>query len=388
MPPSLFSYYLKLEHCMTIEENSQYMPGREDVLEVAEELVAITQQRTMQHIPQSGSQIASQTNVSTALNLSVVIPTRNERDNILPLLKTLQQTLEGLCVEIIFVDDSDDDTPQTIEDVTKMLGSSLLHIQLEHRLSGNARAGGLATAVVAGIGKAQAEYVAVLDADLQHPPELLRLFYEQAGEQGVDLVLASRYIKGASYDGLADAKRRFVSVGLKWTAKIFFAEQLMRISDPLGGFFLLRRELLTNVSLRPIGYKILLELLIRCSWRSVLEVPYRFQVRTHGQSKANIQQGIHVLQHMMRLCFEVPFAGCIWKMSQLLLLNVFVGWIVFSVSKPFLVLSTGLTLVVCGVMALLDLFLVRRFIFVSPRVRGRVVSVAPPGEPVGDRDVA
>lgn len=237
--------------------------------------------------------------------LSVVVPTRNERDNILPLLEALHSALHGLHVEVIFVDDSDDDTPAIIENVAKTMSSSLFAIYLEHRLAGEARAGGLATAVVHGMNRAQAEYLAVLDADLQHPPALLRVFYNHAVVQNADLVLASRYIKGGSYQGLDGVGRRFISISLKWLAKLLFPKKLLRISDPLGGFFLLRRSLLSGVSLRPIGYKILLEVLIRCSWQRVLEIPYHFQARTYGQSKANMRQGILALQHMQRLWLEV-----------------------------------------------------------------------------------
>src|SRR5258708_35846960 len=107
---------------------------------------------------------------------------------------------------------------------------------------------------------------------------------------------------------MGDAGRRFYSVGLKWIAKVLFPEQLRRISDPLGGFFLLRRSLLTGVSLRPIGYNILLELLLRCQWRAALEVPYHFQARVHGPTKANMNQAVMVLEHMLRFFGEVPSA--------------------------------------------------------------------------------
>src|SRR6266851_3155962 len=123
-------------------------------------------------------------------DLTIVIPTRNERDNIMPLLHELQEALDGMRVEIIFVDDSDDDTPLIIKDASVAMETSKLHVQLEHRQPGIAREGGLATAVVHGMNRAQAEYVAVIDADLQHPPEQLRVFYDEAIAQHADLVLA------------------------------------------------------------------------------------------------------------------------------------------------------------------------------------------------------
>ena len=257
-------------------------------------------------------------------DLSVIVPTRNEHANVWPLLESLQHALRGLRVEVIFVDDSDDETPEVINDVARTMGSSGFQIHLEHRVAGVARAGGLATAVVHGMNLAQAEYVAVIDADLQHPPQQLRVFYDQAIAQDVELVIASRYIKGGSYQGLAGVGRRLISRGLKWTARLLFPEQLLRISDPLSGFFLLRRSLLANVTLRPVGYKILLEILLRCPWRQALEVPYHFRVRVHGQSKANMRQGILALRHMLRLWREVPAAGRIWKISLLIVLNVMI----------------------------------------------------------------
>ncbi len=307
-------------------------------------------------------------------DLTVVIPTRNERDNIMPLLHELQEALDGIRVEIIFVDDSDDDTPLIIKDASVAMGTSMLHVHLEHRQPGIAREGGLATAVVHGMNRAQAEYVAVIDADLQHPPEQLRVFYDEAVAQNADLVVASRYIKGGSYQGLAGAGRRFVSVGMKWTARLLFPGQLMRISDPLSGFFLLRRSLLADVSLRPIGYKILLEILIRCQWWQVLEVPYHFQARAHGQSKANMRQGILALRHMLRLWREVPAAGRIWKISILLLLNVLITLALFIMNKSFPWLWADLRTVVFAVMACVDFVLLNRYIFPSPIVTS---SVAP-----------
>src|SRR6266566_1564282 len=305
-------------------------------------------------------------------DLTVVIPTRNERDNIMPLLHELQEALAGIRGEIIFVDDSDDDTPLIIKDASVAMETSTFQVHVEHRQPGITREGGLATAVVHGMNRAQAEFVAVIDADLQHPPELLRVFYDQAVAQHADLVVASRYMKGGSYRGLAGVGRRFISKGLKWTAKLLFPGQLLRISDPLGGFFLLRRSLLADVPLRPIGYKILLELLIRCRWRHVLEVPYHFRARARGQSKANMRQGILALQHMQRLWREVPAAGRVWKISMLILLNVCIAVALFNFNKSFPWVWPILTLVVFGVMACLDFVLFNRFIFPSPHVASGV----------------
>ena len=299
-------------------------------------------------------------------DLSVIVPTRNEQNNIWPLLESLRNALRGLHVEVIFVDDSDDATPEVIEDAARKMSTPLFHIQLEHRFPGEARAGGLATAVVHGMNHAQAEYVAVIDADLQHPPEQLHVFYDQAIAHDADLVVASRYSKGGSNRGLADGGRRLISVGLKWTAKLLFPGHLLRISDPLSGFFLLRRALVADVMLRPIGYKILLEILLRCPWQQALEVPYHFQARSSGQSKSNMRQGMLALLHMLRLWREVPDAGRAWKVGLLLLLNVLVALALFKVAAAFPTAWSGLNYLAFGLMACLDFVLFNRFIFPSP----------------------
>lgn len=358
-------------------DSSPYTLDNSDAEEPTEKLVAVARGTKLQIRQQASKQVVSQIISAATYDLSVVVPTRNELDNIQPLLESLQGTLRGLRVEVIFVDDSDDDTTKVIKDIAQTMSSSLFHIQLEHRLAGDERTGGLATAVVHGMSRAQAEYVAVIDADLQHPPEQLRVFYDHAVAQDADLVVASRYIKGGSNRGLAGVGRRFVSVGLKWTARLLFPGQLFRISDPLSGFFLLRRSLLAGVSLRPIGYKILLEILLRCPWRNALEVPYHFQARVHGQSKAEMQQGLLVLQHMQRLWREVPAAGRIWKIFILILLNMLIALGLFNLSKLFPLLEANINIVVFGMMACLDFVLFNRFIFPSKFVASSGVSSPP-----------
>ncbi|HEY5003529.1 MAG TPA: glycosyltransferase, partial [Ktedonobacteraceae bacterium] len=349
-------------------ESQSYELASLDVLAPTEKLAAFAREKYIRGWLQNGNHTILQSISPLTLDLSVVIPTRNEQDNIRPLVEALHDALDGLAVEIIFVDDSDDDTPEIIKDVARTMDITQFHIRLEHRLAGSERVGGLATAVVFGMSRAQAHYVAVIDADLQHPPEQLRVFYDRALAEDVDLVLASRYIKGGSYQGLAGPGRRFFSIGLKWTAKLLFSERLRNISDPLGGFFLLRRSLLTDVSLRPIGYKILLELLLRCQWHDVLEVPYHFRTRTHGQSKANMRQGIMALQHMARLLLEVPYVGRIWKVSTTLFLNILITALLLVLHTFFVSISTNINVIAFAVMACLDFVIFNRFIFPSPTV--------------------
>jgi glycosyltransferase involved in cell wall biosynthesis len=229
--------------------------------------------------------------------LSLVIPTRNERDNIPPLLRAVESALEDVEWEAVFVDDSTDGTDAFLAS----LAAADPRIVPLHRLENR---GGLAGAVVEGFARARGTYVCVLDADLQHPPSRIPDMLEAAQASAADIVIASRYVPGGSAGGLNGPLRQLYSRGLKALAKLVFPRRLAGITDPLGGFFLLHRRVVHGTHLRPIGYKILLEVLVRCSWQGVCEVPYRFEARRTGESKADLRQGLRFLEHLRTLFWE------------------------------------------------------------------------------------
>lgn len=247
--------------------------------------------------------------------LSVVVPTRNEQENVAPLVARVARSLASLmspapgprAIEIIFVDDSDDDTPQRILALETPFPVKLIHREPYER------DGGLTTAIVRGLRAARGEYLCVLDGDLQHPPEKLPEMLAAAEAEEADIVVASRYRRGGSASGLPGAMRRFVSVASKWMSKVLFYERLRPTSDPGSGFFLLRRSVIEGVELRPIGYKMLTEILVRGRWETVAEVPYRFEAREAGASKAGFRQGLQYLQHTARIFVEVPDVARLWK---------------------------------------------------------------------------
>ena len=137
----------------------------------------------------------------------MLIPTFNERDNVGPLMDRIHAACAGQRVEILFVDDSLDDTPQVIE---RTAATSILPVRLIHR-SGADRVGGLAGAVTAGLAQASGRYVVVMDGDLQHPPELVPVLREIAEQPGVQLVVAARYRGRGPAVGLDGTWRRWVS---------------------------------------------------------------------------------------------------------------------------------------------------------------------------------
>ena len=254
-----------------------------------------------------------------ALLLSVVIPTKNEQENVGPLVERIHAALRKLPYEIVFVDDSDDETPQAI---LGLAGSYPVRLIARR---GKERSGGLAGAVVEGMKHSEGEYICVLDADLQHPPDQIPGLLAKGRESEADIVIASRYGRGGSVKGLEGWRRNAISRACKWLAHILLLGAARRLSDPLSGFFLVRRSLVASSDLRPVGYKIGLEILVRLRPRRVAEVPYEFAVRHSGRSKASLREGILFLAHLLRLLREVPQSGRIWKFSFVGLLGVAVN---------------------------------------------------------------
>jgi len=217
------------------------------------------------------------------LELSIIIPTRNEAGNVENLLSCLQEAFDGRSIEVIFVDDSTDNTPLVVENAVEKFPS--LHVKLIHRLPPD-RTGGLGGAVIAGLKITQSEFACVMDGDLQHPPDLVPGLLQTAIEKNVDMVVASRRIKESQVAGLSIV-RDIISRGLDLTARIFFPKQLRGVSDPLTGFFLLRVNAVDIEALRPNGFKILLEILVRNPSLRKAEVPFEFGTRFSGESKAS-----------------------------------------------------------------------------------------------------
>jgi dolichol-phosphate mannosyltransferase len=236
-----------------------------------------------------------------AFDVSLIIPTRNEEQNLPALLAKLADVLRETSYEIILVDDSDDATAQVAPQLAAKHGLNLAVIHRE----ADERRGGLSTAVLAGVAAAYGDYVCIMDADLQHPPELIADMIEAARRGDADIIIASRYVEGGSDAGLSSRSRRLISFASKRLVKTVFRGRLRSVSDPLSGFFLARRSLLNKTALRPIGFKILLDILVRSNWRLTAEVPLRFERRAAGASKATLNQGRDFLSHVTRLFWEV-----------------------------------------------------------------------------------
>jgi hypothetical protein len=233
------------------------------------------------------------------VDLTVVVPTQNEEANVAPLVARSCAALAplGLRWEMVFVDDSDDATPLRVLEAAE-LGKPvrLLHRQRNDRIAGlgGAVALGFATA-------ARSEIVAVMDGDLQHRPEMLVPLVEAVVQGGADLAIASRRALLASPTG---GIQRWWRCSVSRTSRSIvqlLLPRLAAVGDPLAGFFAMRRDVIDGVDLRPEGFKILLEVLVRGSWSTVVEIPSELDRRLHGQSKAHLDEGLAFGRHLIRL---------------------------------------------------------------------------------------
>ncbi|MEU6771136.1 glycosyltransferase family 2 protein [Streptomyces sp. NPDC046759] len=235
--------------------------------------------------------------------VTIVVPTFNESANIRQLLHQVTESVPArLPCEVVFVDDSTDDTPEVIREAAQ---DCPFPVAVLHR---EEPAGGLGGAVVEGLKAATSEWIVVMDGDCQHPPSLVPDLVATGERANAALVVASRYIEGGSRAGLAGGYRVAVSRGATWLAKALFPRRLRGISDPMSGFFAIRRSAVTADVLKPLGYKILLELAVRSRPRQVAEVPFVFQDRFAGESKSTAREGLRFLRHLAGLRTASPAA--------------------------------------------------------------------------------
>ncbi|MGE5539030.1 MAG: glycosyltransferase [Gemmatimonas sp.] len=215
---------------------------------------------------------------ATPPELTIVVPTFNERANVEPLVELLGAALDGIAWEVIFVDD---DSPDGTAAAVHALARRDARVRCVRRIGRR----GLSSACIEGILASSAPYVAVMDADLQHDEKLLPRMYRVLREGPYDLVVGSRYVDGGSRAGLASAGReRLSALGNALSRLVIRVE----VADPMSGFFMLRRELFESAvrRLSAQGFKILLDVLASADRPPrIKELPFEFRPRLHGDSK-------------------------------------------------------------------------------------------------------
>lgn len=230
--------------------------------------------------------------------VSLVIPTYNERENIELAVKRVYGVLRETArpFEIIVVDD---DSPDRTWESAEALCRDYPGLRVIRRVKER----GLARAVVRGWREARGEILAVMDGDLQHPPETLSLLIKAIQEDGVDIAVASRHVAGGRV-----SRWNIIRRGVSWSATLMatwvLPGTLHTIRDPMSGYFALRRSVIEGCDLEPEGYKILLEVLGRGEYRRVEEIPYTFTERERGGSKLGPRQYGEFVVHLLRLSWQ------------------------------------------------------------------------------------
>lgn len=226
-------------------------------------------------------------------SFSVIVPSFNEEGNVAELVRQLEQALAGRDGEILYVDDSTDGTPDAVRAAA---GRSTLPVAVHHR---DVPTGGLSGAVVEGIRRTSRDVVVVMDGDLQHPPSVIPMLLDLL-DRGAGIAVASRYTHDGEASGLASVRRRAVSSAATWLSHLVLREALAGCSDPMTGFFAVRRSQLDLDRLDPSGFKILLEVLGTHDL-GIAEVPFTFRRRHAGSSKATLTQGALFLRQLASL---------------------------------------------------------------------------------------
>jgi len=257
--------------------------------------------------------------METSPLVTILIPTFNEEGNIRPLIERIHKALgsfqsdpnsgeERAGYEILFVDDSTDSTAEIVTEIAENDPSLRVYKRPESERTG------LSSAFVDGFQKAKGTYICCLDSDLQHPPEVVNEMTSTIIDSEADIVVASRYTKQGSAQGLGNWKRKFISWGLKHLSHLLLPKT-RATSDPGGGFFMFRKQIIEDVTLKPKGFKILIEILVRGNYSTAEDIPYVFQKREHEESKATLNQGVLILKHLLYLLVDVPESNRLLKFA-------------------------------------------------------------------------
>ncbi len=243
------------------------------------------------------------------MNASIVIPTYNERDNIPELLERMHRSMEPLdnAYELIIVDD---DSPDKTWELASQYADGY-HVRTIRRRGKR----GLATAVLEGVNDARYDVIVVMDADLQHPPEKVPLLLSSV-QNGADIAIGSRFIENGTTVGFSPL-RYAASKSAETLARTLFRE-VRDVMDIESGFFAFKKEVIAHADLKPVGYKILLELLVQGSYNTVTEIGYTFGKREAGVSKLGVKNSIAYLRHISSLFYR---SGEFYRFAQFLVVG-------------------------------------------------------------------
>jgi dolichol-phosphate mannosyltransferase len=296
--------------------------------------------------------------IEVLADVSIIIPTYREADNIPHVLERINALREAydLTVEVLFMDDCSNDGS-----VEAVAASGYEWAQIIERTGPR----GLSAAVIDGFERARHSVLVCMDGDLSHPAEVIPQMI-LALATGQQFALGSRYVAGGSTD---DDWGLFRYINSR--VATLLARPLTRVSDPMSGFFAMRREDFQKVKdLNPVGYKIALELIVKCNFDNVAEIPIHFVDRVHGESKLSLKEQLKYIQHVRRLYLHT-FSNAMYLLQFLIVgaLGVVVNLAVLTI-----LLLMGLPDAVClaggiAVSVVTNFLLNRRFTFSYARER-------------------
>jgi dolichol-phosphate mannosyltransferase len=310
----------------------------------------MTTQCVSEHEPGAAGQAIA------AARVSIVVPTYKEAANLPLLIERLEplRREQGLDIELLILDDDSRDGTEEL-----MARLDLPWVRLIVRRENR----GLSAAVLDGLAAATGETVLVMDADLSHPPEAIPAMLAKL-ENGAEFVIGSRYVEGGATGEDWGLFRWLNSKVATWLARPF-----TRAADPMSGFFAFRRAALERAPyLNPVGYKIGLELLVKCGFERVVEVPIFFAQRQLGESKLSFKEQLRYLQHLRRLLtFKYPFWSHAVQFGVVGGIGVFVNLAVLTALLHLGVAINRAVLAAIAVSIVSNFALNRRFTFYEAR---------------------
>ena len=228
--------------------------------------------------------------------VSILVPTYNESQNIVSFLKSITENLpKNIITETIVIDDnSPDGTGRIVDDyiqnVKKIADNT---INIIHRKAKQ----GLSSAILNGIQRSSGETIVVMDSDFSHPPSIIPKMIESIRQSQYDIVIASRYVKGGAIHGWSLKRKILSKIATKIAKNGLGVEQ----NDPMSGFFAFKKNLINGLKFDGIGYKMLLELLVKTKGANVKEIPYTFKDREFGNSKLGMDTIVDYVRAVWKL---------------------------------------------------------------------------------------
>lgn len=278
------------------------------------------------------------------MELSIVVPTYNEKENIQVLIKKINAEFKKYKIqgEVIIVDDNSPDATGKIVDDLKKNYNNLQIIHRKGKL-------GLSSAVLEGLKISKGDILGVMDADLSHAPEKIHELYKPIKNNEVDFTIGSRYVKGGRILGW-NFKRKLMSKTATLFARVF-----TKVKDPMTGFFMIRRECIKDKEINSKGFKILLELILKADYKKIKEIPITFINRIQGKSKAGAKEIFSYLKNLVGYWqyrrkvidefFKFAFIGFIGTLLNLFILYSFTEFLkiyyLLSAIFAFLVAATS-----------------------------------------------